>query len=207
MRRPAPSILPRLSALSARLTRAAAGPAPFGVGGGAAQQVFDATAGGIKGRVNVLLQGVQNQGDDVAQTINVPVPFQQSDQDRIGSIGRTLDQVFFDIAVSGDLPAGYDANSLRRFLIAATYIEIEVGGVPELQFPLAAAVDTQKIDRSFKLRAILCPGRASSFVYRWRSDANTLPLASGGIDPEYQARLLIMSVFSPPLLSNERAAA
>lgn len=205
MRRSVPSILPRLSALSARLTRAAAGPAPFGVGGGAAQQVFNATAGGVDGRVTVIVEGSQtilfNQ-IGVPQ-INALAQFPNNTLSRVGSVGRLIQSLFVDVGVSGTLPAGYDVESFRRLLISSTYIQPEIGGVPQMQIPLAALVDTQKIDRQFKFGAKLSPGDAQSLAFRWTSDRLTVPLPPSGA---YVAQIFLMPVFSPPLAELRAAA-
>lgn len=170
---------------------------PYGISGGGTDQFFDATAGGIKGRVNVLLQATEAISDAGTATIDADVAFSNNDQSRVGSVGRILEQLFVDIAVSGDLPAGYDADSLRRFLIGSTYIQPEIGGVPQVQIPVAAMIDTNFVDRSFKFFALLDPGNFASMNFNWNSDTIAPPAAPTG--DTWTARLLITAVFSPPL--------
>lgn len=192
--------------LSARLTRAAAGSAPFGVGGGAAQQTFNATAGGIDGRVVVLVEGSQTQNDDVAQPLSALAQFPAGTLSRVGSLGRLIESLFVDVAVTGTLPPGQTPESMRSLLIGMSYVQPEIGGVPQSQIPLAAMVDTRKIDRQFKFKARLNPGDAQSLAFRWRSDSLTLLPAAPGPPNEYQVKLFLMPVFSPPLAELRAAA-
>ena len=201
-----PSLLPNLFAMQRALNTR--GKVPFGVGGGGAPTPLDATAGGIQGRVTALLDASQTQNDDVSQTLSQIAYFPAGTQARAGSVARIIQSLFVDIAVSGDLPEGHTAASLKQFLIGSTYIQPEIGGVPQLQIPLAAAVDTRRIDRSFGLRARLNPGDFQSLYFRWTSDAIALPLAySLAPDPEYTVQLIILSVFSEPLRSPKHKAA
>lgn len=170
---------------------------PFEIYGGASEQFYDATAGGIKGPVNVLLQATESITDTGLVTIDADVAFSANDQSRVGSVGRLLLQLFVNIAVSGDLPAGYDAESLRQFLIGCTYVQPEIGGVPQSQIPLAAMIDTNFIDRSFGFKALLDPGNFPALNFNWSSDAITPPAAPTG--DTWTARLQITAVFSPPL--------
>lgn len=170
---------------------------PFEIYGGASEQFYDATAGGIKGPVNVLLQATETITDTGLVTVDADVAFSANDQSRVGSVGRLLLQLFVNIAVSGDLPAGYDAESLRQFLIGCTYVQPEIGGVPQSQIPLAAMIDTNFIDRSFGFKALLDPGNFPALNFNWSSDAITPPAAPTG--DTWTARLQITAVFSPPL--------
>lgn len=169
---------------------------PFGISGGGTPQFMDATAGGIAGRVLVLLQATESIGTSGTATIDADVAFSSTDQSRVGSVGRVMEELFVNVSVSGTMPTGYDADSLRQYLIGSTYVQPEIGGVPQLQIPLAAMINTNFIDRSFQMRALLDPGNFASFNFNWSSDALTPPAPGSGT---WVAALQITAIFSEPL--------
>jgi len=68
--------------------------APYGIGGGGTDQFFDATAGGIKGQVVVLLaatEAIDNSGTDV---IDSDIAFSSTHQSRVRPVGRVLERLF-----------------------------------------------------------------------------------------------------------------
>jgi hypothetical protein len=182
----------------ANYARASQGRAMFGVGGGGAAQFFDATSGGIDGRVVVIVEGSQTI---LCDQLGVPqvsalAQFPAATLSRVGSLGRLIQSLFVDVQVQGTLPAGYNVESFRQFLIGCTYVQPEIGGVPQSQIPLAAMIDTRKIDRQFRFNAKLSPGDAQSLAFRWTSDRLTVPLPPSG---QYEAKIFLMPVFSAPL--------
>ena len=194
-----PSLLPNLFAMQRALNTR--GKVPFGVGGGGAPKPLNATAGGIAGRVTAILEASQVQDAIQKDPVLQVAQFPANTAARTGSVARILQSVFVDVAVSGGLPEGYTAASFKQFLAGSTYIQPEIGGVPQLQIPLAAMLDTRRLDRSFGLRARLNPGDFQSLAFRWSSGSIVMPYADPlASPPEYTVRLIMLTVFSESLI-------
>lgn len=169
---------------------------PFGLGGGYTQQIFDATSGGIRGNVNCLLQASENIATgQTTTTIDASTAFTANDQSRVGSVGRLLEQLQIDVSVDGTFPSGYDAQSLRQYLLGITYLQPEIGGVPQTQIPVGLMVRTDFLRTLFGFRAILDPGNFSALSFNWNSDSIVPPAPASA---SWNARLNIVAVFSAP---------
>jgi hypothetical protein len=169
---------------------------PFGLGGGATDQIFDATAGGIRGNVVALLQASEViAADQTTSTIDADTAFTSNDQSRVGSVGRLLEQLMVDISVAGTMPSGYDADSLRKYLLGVTYLQPEIGGVPQTQIPVGMMTRTDFLRTAFGFRAILDPGNFPSLSFNWSSDAIIPPPPAANT---WTASLNIIAIFSAP---------
>lgn len=166
------------AARAAEARRAPAPPPPdfneaYGMDG-ASGPAIDARFGVVPGRQIIMRTASQTIAAATPAAFLQTDPFTQADQNLLGG-DRPLTSAIGAVIVSGTMPAGYDAESLRLAVLSSLVVEVLVQGQLQDTIPFDAFIDTQFQQRQLMMLLNFDPGAWGSVSFRFTSLGVLIP--------------------------------
>ena len=160
---------------------------------GASGPAIDARWGVVPGRQIIMRSVSQSIATDTPAAYLQTDAFTQANQNLLGG-DRPLTSVIGDVICSGVMPAGYDAESLRRAVIASLVVEVLVQEQLQDTIPFDAFLDTQFQQRQLMMLLNFDPGAWGSVSFRFTSLGILLPAPASGTTT---IKALAKCIFAP----------
>ena len=141
---------------------------------GASGPSIDARWGVVPGRQIIMRTVSQTIATATPAALLQTDPFTQADQNLLGG-DRPLTSAIGSVIVSGTMPTGYDAQSLRLAVISSLVVEVLVQGQLQDTIPFDAFLDTQFQQRQLMMLLNFDPGAWGSVSFRFTSLGVLLP--------------------------------
>ena len=160
---------------------------------GASGPSIDARFGVVPGRQIIMRDVSQSIVAATPAAFLQTDPFTQADQNLLGG-DRPLTSVIGSVIVSGTMPAGYDAESLRLAVISSLVCEVLVQSQLQDTIPFDAFIDTQFQQRQLMMLLNFDPGAWGSVSFRFSSLGILLPAPAAGTT---DIQVLAKCIFAP----------